>query len=284
MPHLGEIEIFTPAEGIEMVAPSGVIRGPDDRIWFTAIGNDRLGRVDPNTGLIDVYADPAGALHLPANVYPGPDDRIWFTSLGSDRVGRIDPAARNPSHTIETFTAPGLSQPVAIKLAADGRIWFSLRGADALASIDPLAGDPAATIEIVRGQGIGAPAAIFPAADGCLWWVNSDVRTIARLDPRADAPASTIERIAGAPVIAEARAWAADAAGRIWLTVREKNTLVRIEPTAPASGPRRHARDRGLFADRRPGRRMARGGRRNLVCEYRAQLNRAPGSGGRRSG
>jgi streptogramin lyase len=75
MPHLGEIEIFTPAEGIEMVAPSGVIRGPDDRIWFTAIGNDRLGRVDPNTGQIDVYADPAGALHLPANVYPGPDDR-----------------------------------------------------------------------------------------------------------------------------------------------------------------------------------------------------------------
>jgi virginiamycin B lyase len=282
MPHLGEIEIFTPAEGIEMVAPSGVIRGPDDRIWFTAIGNDRLGRVDPNTGQIDVYADPAGALHLPANVYPGPDDRIWFTSLGSDRVGRIDPAARNPSHTIETFTAPGLSQPVAIKLAADGRIWFSLRGADALASIDPLAGDPAATIEIVRGQGIGAPAAIFPAADGCLWWVNSDVRTIARLDPRADDPASTIERIAGAPVIAEARAWAADGGGPDLVDrAREEHAGAH---RADRAGPRRHARDRGLFADRRPGRRMARGGRRNLVCEYRAQLNRAPGSGGRRSG
>ncbi len=37
---------------------------------------------------------------------------------------RIDPAAADPADSIETFTAPGLSQPVAIKLAADGRIWL----------------------------------------------------------------------------------------------------------------------------------------------------------------
>jgi virginiamycin B lyase len=122
-----------------------------------------LGRVDPRSSRVEVFADPAGAVHLPANVFPGPDGWVWFASLGSDRIGRIDPGAEDPSETIETLTAPGPSQPVAIKLAADGRIWFSLRGADALGSMDPLAEDPARTIEIVRAGGISAPAAIFPA-------------------------------------------------------------------------------------------------------------------------
>jgi virginiamycin B lyase len=34
-------------------------------------------------------------------------------------------------------------------------------------------------------------------------------------------------------LVGELGAWAADAAGRIWLTVRGTNTLVRIEPAAP---------------------------------------------------
>jgi virginiamycin B lyase len=115
-------------------------------------------------------------VHLPANLYPGADERIWFTSLGSDRIGRIDPGADDPAQTLQTFTAPGISKPVAIKTAADGRIWFSLRGADALGCVDPLASHPIATLQLVRGEAVAAPAAIFPAADGRVWWVNGAMR------------------------------------------------------------------------------------------------------------
>ena len=158
---------------------------------------------------------------------------MWFTSLGSDRFARLDPGARDPGSTIETFTAEGLLQPVAIKLAADGRIWFSLRGAHALGSIDPMARDPAGSIEIVHADAIHAPAAIFPSSDGWLWWVNSDRSTIGRLDPRGDDPAVTAHVVAGPPLIAEARAWAGDARCRIWLTVRGSDTIVGIDPGAP---------------------------------------------------
>jgi virginiamycin B lyase len=78
---------------------------PHGRVWFTSVGNHRLGRIDPASGQIEQFADPAGVVRLPANVYPGPDGCIWFTSLGSNRVGRIDPAAPAPADTIETFTA-----------------------------------------------------------------------------------------------------------------------------------------------------------------------------------
>jgi streptogramin lyase len=99
VPSRGEIEIVRPDPGVDVVTPTGVIRGSDDRIWFTSIGNDRLGRVDPRSGRVEVFADPADAVRLPANIYPGPDGMLWFTSLGSDRIGRIDrfvlPSARS---------------------------------------------------------------------------------------------------------------------------------------------------------------------------------------------
>jgi hypothetical protein len=62
--------------------------------------------------------------------------------------------------------------------------------------------------------------------------VNSGTETIARLDPCARDPAATIEEIAGPPRIVEARAWAADARGGIWLTVRGSDTLVHIDRLA----------------------------------------------------
>ena len=67
MPSLGDIETFGPTEDADVEAPTGLIRGPDDRIWFTSIGNDRLGRLDPSSGRIEIFADAHGAVHLPAN-------------------------------------------------------------------------------------------------------------------------------------------------------------------------------------------------------------------------
>jgi virginiamycin B lyase len=120
VPGRGEIEAFRAPDG-EVVQPTGIIADQDGAIWFTSIGNDRLGRVDPASKAVETFSDPAGAIRLPANVYPGPDGRIWFTSLGTDRVGRIDSSAEAPAETIETFTAAGMSKPVAIKAAADDR-------------------------------------------------------------------------------------------------------------------------------------------------------------------
>lgn len=73
-----------------LAALTGIIAGPDGRIWFTSPGTDRVGRVDPATGAIETFIDPTGEVRGPANIYPGADGRLWFTCPATDLLGRID--------------------------------------------------------------------------------------------------------------------------------------------------------------------------------------------------
>lgn len=121
--HVGSIRVFHDAKN-SIAAPTGLIGTPDGDIWFTSIGNGRVGRIHPSDGGIETFADPADDVALPANIYPGVDGRVWFTCLGSNRLGSVDPSATNPAETITTFTHAAFDKPVALKAAPDGRLWF----------------------------------------------------------------------------------------------------------------------------------------------------------------
>lgn len=210
--------------------PSGVIAAAGD-VWFTSIGNHRVGRV--RDGRIETFADPADRVRLPANIFPGGDGRVWFTSLGSDALGAIDPASPDPASTIVTYALPAGSRPVALKSAPDGRLWFSLRGADALGSVDPGADDPAGSLRTVYSPTISGPAALFVTPDGRVWWVNSSTDTVGCLDTASGA-VGVVEPPLGSP-----RAWTQTADGRLWLSTREPAGLWSFDPADP-SGSARH--------------------------------------------
>ncbi|MBI5338274.1 MAG: hypothetical protein HZB45_11395 [Mycolicibacterium rufum] len=217
-------------------APSGIIAADGD-VWFTNIGDDRVGRI--HHGTVQLFAAPPGAIRFPANIFPGPDDRVWFTSLGSDALGAIDPGAADPASTISMYALPDGSRPVALKSGPDGRMWFSLRGIDAIGSLDPRATDPAGSLHIVADPDIAAPAALFVTPDGRVWWVNSVTGTLGTLDVATDA-VTTLGALPALP-----RAWAPTPDGLLWLTTREPAGLLSFDARDPAA-TLRHATDRRL--------------------------------------
>lgn len=213
-------------------APTGIIGAPDGDIWFTSIGNHRVGRVRVATGSIETFADPADAVRLPANIIPAVDGRLWFTCLGAGMLAAIDPSAPDPAATIARYPHPELDKPVAIKSGRDGRLWFSLRGGDgAIGSLDPVATDPLGTLRLHRSPTVAGPSALFAHPAGTIWWVNADTSSIGRLDPAdGDAPridALDRETLPGAP-----RAWAMDGDGWLWVSLRDPVGVLGFDATA----------------------------------------------------
>lgn len=203
----------------ELDAPSGLIHAFGD-IWFTSIGNHRIGRV--RDGVVQTFAD--AAIKLPANIFPASDGRVWFTALGSDALGAVDPEAPDPSSTVVMYPLPEGSRPVALKSGPDGRLWFSLRGRDAVGALDPRA--PAGSLQLFDAPSIAGPAALFVTPDGAVWWVNSSSGTIGVLDPSTGA-------VSAIPVPGSPRAWCQSADGRLWLTTRDPAGLLSFHPGDP---------------------------------------------------
>lgn len=214
-------------------APSGIIAADGD-VWFTNIGDNRVGRI--REGAVQLFASESGAIRLPANIFPGPDGRVWFTSLGSDALGAIDPGAPDPAATITTYALPDGSRPVALKAGPEGRMWFSLRGIDAIGSLDPRA--PSDTLDIVTDPQIAAPAALFVTRDGTVWWVNSTAGTLGRLD-------AVTRAVSTVAVPALPRAWAQTPDGLLWVTTRAPAGLLSFDPRDPAA-TMRHTTDARL--------------------------------------
>jgi virginiamycin B lyase len=232
-PEIGTIEVLGDPEGL-VSAPTGII-GVGADIWFTSIGNSRIGRVRADSGRIETFADASGSVALPANIFPGADGRVWFTCLGSSSLGAIDPAAEDPALTITTYTHPALDKPVALKAASDGRLWFSLRGSNAIGSLDPRAAEPLSTLEIVTSDLIAGPSALFVDRNDGVWWVNADDATIGHLDPAASDPSASVTRIGPWPGFGAPRAWAMDDSRRLWLTTQGSPGLLSFDPAAPGT-------------------------------------------------
>ncbi|TRW78710.1 hypothetical protein FK535_24420 [Mycolicibacterium sp. 018/SC-01/001] len=204
-------------------APSGIIAAAGD-IWFTNIGDDRIGRV--RDGRVELFGAAPGVLRFPANIFPGADGRVWCTSLGSDALVSIDPMSPDPASTITAHPLPTGSRPVALKSAPDGRLWFSLRGSDAIGSLDPRAADPVASLRVISSDGIVAPAALYVTSDGQPWWVNA--ASIGCCDPLTG-DVTTIDSLPATP-----RAWTQAVDGALWLTTRDPAGLLSFNPTNPA--------------------------------------------------
>jgi virginiamycin B lyase len=225
----GRIEVFRDPLGA-MSAPSGIHAAPNGDIWFTSIGNHRVGRVRPATGSVETFVDER--IRMPANIVPGSDGRLWVTCLGSAAVASIDAAAPDPAASVQFHADDRLDRPVAIKSAPDGRLWCTLRGGDGgVGSFDPRAEDPLTTLEVVTSPTIAEPSALFVDTSGVVWWVNAGTTTIGRLDPaigEVDVVFSR-EEIDAAP-----RAWAIDPKGWLWVSLRDEPGLLRFDPSSPA--------------------------------------------------
>ena len=77
----------------------GITTGPDGCIWF--LEKDRLGRIDPHSGLIQEFAQGINTGNYPSaagsSIAEAPDGSIWF--LSNHQVTRFTPS----TNALDTF-------------------------------------------------------------------------------------------------------------------------------------------------------------------------------------
>ena len=171
---------FDPVSGTwQRFAPSppGVLPDPPDEIafkadgtvWFTMrsmSGNPGLGRLNPGTGLFDLWTDP----------YPGAIDpfgiivlngQIWFLDHHANLLVRFNPA----SSTFTTYsTAPDLTDPHFLVADAYGYIWMSAFVSGTIGRFDP----PTGTFShVALGDPNSHPMGIALSPTGEIWCAES---------------------------------------------------------------------------------------------------------------
>src|SRR4029077_9985679 len=73
----------------------GIAVGPDSNLWFTLIGADKIGVMNPKTGaMVGEYGVPTANVGLSQIVSDPADGNLWFTEGAAGKVGRINPSTK----------------------------------------------------------------------------------------------------------------------------------------------------------------------------------------------
>jgi virginiamycin B lyase len=102
-------------------ATGDITGGPNDSVWFTEPGANRIGRLaaDGTVAHFDVPTLDSGL----GAVALGPDASIWFTETNTGKIGRIDGSGAILEHDV--VVAPATIHE--LTAGPDGRLWFTVR-------------------------------------------------------------------------------------------------------------------------------------------------------------
>jgi virginiamycin B lyase len=131
-------------EGRCLMSVRGISVGPDGNLWFpqqdnwVPDGGDRIGYLNPSTGVIQHFNLPPGPFE--GQIIPGPDGNLWLTRW--DRIDRLTPS----TGAVQEFPLPlgsalGLWDSMAA--TSDGNLWFPFSSpqGEQLGRLDPLTGE-----------------------------------------------------------------------------------------------------------------------------------------------
>ena len=183
-------------------------------IWFTVQNGDRYGRLDPATGMSQVW--PAGAGSGPYGIWPAPDGTLWMALFGGNghKIAQIDPA--NPA-MLKVVPLPNASSN-ARRLAVDsvGHVYYGDYARGYLGRYDPSpsTADNARWKEWLSPGGAGArPYGITVGPDKRIYYFQG-MNSIAVFNP-ADEKFETVRIPTGGSVV---RNMATDFKNRrVWL-------------------------------------------------------------------
>jgi virginiamycin B lyase len=199
---------------------SGITTGPDNNLWFTNYGGNRIGRITP-AGRIDEFVVPT-ADSLPAGITSGPDGNIWFTEINGNRIGRITPTGE-----ITEFPLPDpVSGPTGITAGPDGNLWFTEQSGSGVNRIGQITTTGVIAAEFPIPTGSIQPRAITTGPDGNLWF--TDGRQVGRITPTGVVTLSPIPASEGLPL-----GITAGADGNIWFADQGSNQIGRITLPPP---------------------------------------------------
>jgi virginiamycin B lyase len=156
--------------------PHDPMASKDGAIWYTGQLTSKLGRVDPNTGLIREYT--LKTPHTgPHGLAEDKDGNVWFTGNHASLIGKLDPASGN----VTEYPTPGAKDPHSIAIDPSGIVWFTAQNANVLGRIDPKTGE----VKILPSPTAKSrPYGIMINSKGIPVFVEFGTNKIATIDPK----------------------------------------------------------------------------------------------------
>ncbi|PYS13706.1 MAG: hypothetical protein DMG15_10330 [Acidobacteria bacterium] len=138
-------EFDPPAGATKKVRLNGIVRGPDNKLWFIDGG--------PNRRFLDydIASETFNVFPLPKLKYGNatgntmrvhPNGTVWLCNIGSNQIIRLDPKTKK----IDVWEVPAGVQarknatPYGMAVAGDGKVWFVENTFNQLGRIDPATG------------------------------------------------------------------------------------------------------------------------------------------------
>jgi virginiamycin B lyase len=209
----------------------------DGPVWFSAQRSGQLGRLDPITGKVDLFA--LGKDSAPHGVILDADGAPWLTDGGQNAIVRFDPKAK----AVSKWSLPESRGYVNLNTAIfdrSGIVWFTGQNG-VYGRLDPKTGD-LKVFDAPKGRG---PYGIHVTPEGVVYYASLAGSHIARIDAATD-KAVVIEP----PTVGQGarRVWS-DSRGAIWVSEWNSGQVSRYGPRtgqwqawkAPGTKPRVYA-------------------------------------------
>ena len=97
--------------------PNSIIAAPDGKLWFTELGANRIGRLNPD-GRLSEFTLPASL--TPFDIAATSDGKVWATAPRAHAVCAILPDGRVDTIYLADTVFPGF-----IAAGPDGNLWFT---------------------------------------------------------------------------------------------------------------------------------------------------------------
>ena len=156
--------------------PHNLVVDAQGNPWFTGNRNNRLVKMDPETGKLTTYMIPDPAVRDPHTMIFDQKGNAWFTAQGASVVGHFNPT----NGQFKLFKMEDRSRPYGIVVDKNGRPWFDLFGTNKIGTIDPSTMEfKAYALPNERSR----PRRIEVTTDGAVWYGDYSRGFLGRLDP-----------------------------------------------------------------------------------------------------
>jgi len=176
---------FTQYHLAEGSFPQQIIRGPDGAVWFSELYGHRIGRIQPDNGLLTEYPTPNNDT-APSGIAFDSKGMLWVTMVSSNKsvsstIATLDPA--NGTYQYYEMPIP-IAQPIGIAVDSSGMVWFAENGSSLIGRFDPLTGGLIQMPTSGR-QGVTTTLPYWMAEDplGNIWFNENGANRVAELNP-----------------------------------------------------------------------------------------------------
>jgi virginiamycin B lyase len=150
----------------------------DGSVWYTGQLSNKLGRIDPKTGMAREYVlkTPQTAPH---GLVEDKDGNIWFTGNHKNLIGKLNP--KTGETTEYKVPDPSVRDPHTIAIDPSGIVWFTAQQGNSLGRVDPKTGE----VKTVKSPTPNSrPYGLVINSKGIPVFVEFGANKIATIDPQ----------------------------------------------------------------------------------------------------